>query len=221
MSAIVPFELGQLLSASNDSSREAAWEGLIAQHTRLLMAVARSFGGSPDDAMDRYAFILEKLRESDFRRLRAFRDDAGARFSTWLTVAARRLCLDHHRTVFGRSRPTADASRKSLLSQVRRSLVITVGDDRTLENLADETTPSADFSTVASERDMILRDELGKLPPADRLLLALRFEDDLSASRIAPVLGLPNQFSVYRQLNSVLGRLRQVLETRGIDDFGG
>ena len=82
------FELNQLLRSSEVSVREAAWERLIAGHTRLLLAVAQSFGGGHDEAMDRYSFVLEKCRESDFRRLRAFDIYGGASFSTWLTIAA-------------------------------------------------------------------------------------------------------------------------------------
>lgn len=92
--------------------REAAWEQLIAGHTRLLLAVARSYGGDQDDAMERYAYILEKLRESGFRRLRSYNAALGASFSTWLTVTAQRLCVDHHRARFGRY-DVATADRRS------------------------------------------------------------------------------------------------------------
>ena len=52
MDATVPLQLGQLLNASDDIVRAAAWDKLIAGHTRLLLSVARSFGGGHDDAMD-------------------------------------------------------------------------------------------------------------------------------------------------------------------------
>jgi hypothetical protein len=42
----------QLLNASDDTVRAAAWDKLIAGHTRLLLSVARSFGAGHDDAMD-------------------------------------------------------------------------------------------------------------------------------------------------------------------------
>jgi hypothetical protein len=53
------------------------------------------------------------------------------------------------------------------------------------------------------------------------LLLALRFEDDLSASRISRMLGLPTPFNVYRRLNVVLRQLRAGLEARGINSVNG
>ena len=58
---------------------------------------------------------------------------------------------------------------------------------------------------------------MSDLTPRERLLLALRFEDELSASRIASVLELPTPFHVYRYLNAVLSRLRAALVQRGLD----
>src|SRR6478672_1059950 len=97
MGTIAPLELSRLLHADTQD-RETAWEDLIGRHTRLLLATSRSFGGDNDAVMERYAYILGKLREDEFRRLRTFNQNAGATFSTWLTVTARRVCLDLHRS---------------------------------------------------------------------------------------------------------------------------
>ena len=59
------------------------------------------------------------------------------------------------------------------------------------------------------------------LPPADRLLLSFRFEDNLSASEIARVMNFPSQFHVYRRLNTVLKHLRERLGEAGIEDAAG
>ena len=40
MAGSVPFQLGQLLGAPTADLRAAAWDELIANHTRLLLAVA-------------------------------------------------------------------------------------------------------------------------------------------------------------------------------------
>src|SRR3954469_18682039 len=150
MLGAAPLELGQLLHASTDTVREAAWEELIAKHTRLILAVARSLGGDRDEAMDRYALVLEKLRESDFRRLRTFRPDSGAQFSTWLTVTSRRLCLDHHRARYGRARDT-QTEESSFLRKLRRNLVRGEGDETDLERIPDPATASAGNSAVIAE----------------------------------------------------------------------
>jgi RNA polymerase sigma factor (sigma-70 family) len=221
MDAAAPFDLGQLLCAVDSSSRQAAWEDLIARHTRLLLAVSRSFNGGHDEAMERYTYILDKLREDDFRRLRTFDENSGARFSTWLTVAARRLCLDHLRALYGRQRDSAQPKRIYPLRTIRRALADSVGPEVDVERIVDEQSPSLIVQTVVGERDEALRAVLAKLKSRERLLLALRYEDDLSAARIARIVGLPTPFHVYRQLNAVLEKLRRMLESRGIEGVDG
>ena len=216
MDGMVPLELGQVLHAGDRAHREAAWARLIAGNTRLLLAVARSFGGGHDEALERYAYILEKLREHDFRRLAAFRPDGGATFQTWLTVTARRLCLDYHRARYGRYRGPA-VTRDTLSPRaLRRALNDAAAVDCDVDLLADGAT-SAEAMAVRRERDAALQDALARLTARERLLVALRFQDELPASRIAALLDLPTPFHVYRQVAAVLGRLRQALEARGID----
>jgi RNA polymerase sigma factor (sigma-70 family) len=220
MSVAAPIALDQLLAAADSVVREAAWDELIAKHTRLLLAVARSFGGGRDEAMERYAYMLEKLYESDFRRLRSFDPESGASFSTWLTITTRRLCLDHYRSRYGRQRPTV-SDEVDPLRALRRRIMDSVSSDVDADSISDSALIPGDTKAVIDERDAALRAELARLAPRDRLLLALRFEDDLSASRISGILGLPTPFNVYRRLNIVLGRLRRALEARGIDSLNG
>lgn len=108
--------------------------------------------------MDRYAFVLEKLREADFRRLRTFRSDAGARFSTWLTITARRLCLDYHRGVYGRVRDTIQSDESLLVRRIRRNLLEPVDDEQALATAVDGKATSAERRAMLEERDAILRD---------------------------------------------------------------
>ena len=220
MTVAAPIALDQLLAASDSIVREAAWDELIARHTRLLLAVARSFGGGHDEAMERYSYILEKLFESDFRRLRMFDAESGASFSTWLTVTTRRLCLDHYRSRYGRHRPTV-TDQVDPLRALRRFIVDSVSSDVDADSLSDSALVPGDDQAMIDERDAALRVELMRLTPRDRLLLALRFEDELSASRISRILGLATPFNVYRRLNVVLSHLRAALEARGIDSVNG
>jgi RNA polymerase sigma factor (sigma-70 family) len=209
-------DLALLLRAPALDVREAAWDRLIAGHTRLLLAVARSFGGDADEAMERYAFILGKCRERDCRRLRAFDVTGRASFATWLTVAARRLCIDHERARHGRRRVASQADALEPRPSGRRPLLQAIASELDVELMPDEGA-SPDDATLRSERLACLQDALARLTARERLLLALRFDDGLSASRIAGVLGSPTVFHVYRQLNGALGSLRSMLVTRGID----
>ncbi len=217
----MPFELDAIFQAPDATARDAAWKELVARHSRLLLAVTRSFGGGRDEAMDRYTYILEKLYEDDCHRLRAYQADGRASFSTWLTVAARRLCLDQLRSRYGRSRPTKDPDKSSALRGVRRLLADSRGADLDTDLLADSGATSADRELIRRERDARLHAALAALPAPDRLLLALRFEDDLSASKIADLVGLPTPFHVYRRLNAILATLRAALQSHGIDGSAG
>jgi len=219
MVVTVPFDLHRLLRAPEAAEREAAWEKLIAAHTRLLLSVARSLGGDRDDAMERYSFVLEKLRERDFHRLRTYNPQSGATFSTWLTVAARNLCLDHHRARYGRHRSTCE-ERNTDLRRVRRALLETDQFAVDVDTVADDVS-GPDDDLVTRNRDECLRRAIATLSEREQLILSLRFEDELSASRIARIVGYSTPFQVYRILASLQARLKAALKSQGIDDVRG
>ena len=223
MVATAPFELLRLLRAEDGKKREAAWDELIAQHSRLLIAVARTLSTDPDDVMDRYTYILGKLREGDFRRLRSFESDRGAAFSTWLAATARNLCLDHHRTRFGRQRSSHSDGPSALIAAARRALndPYLASGDVDPDALQDDGSLSPEIGLTRNHRDACLRQEVDLLSARDKLLLTLRFRDDLSASKIARIVGLPTPFHVYRSLSTILQQLRKGLEQRGIHDVEG
>lgn len=209
-----PPELARLLGARDATAREAAWAEFTQIHTRLLLHVARSVGHDHDAAMDGYAYLLEGLREDDYRRLRSYAADGRSKFTTWLVVVARRLCLDHHRQRYGRLR--SDGPGEQLAHVARRRLQDLIAADL---DLTPEPEPSGDphQSLETGERHAALEAVLETLVPRDRLLLKLRYEDDLPAREIAGVLGFPTPFHVYRRLNALLVELRAALRRKGLD----
>ena len=78
--------------------------------------------------------------------------------------------------------------------------------------------PDPERATRRRERDDALGSALAKLEPRDRLMLALRVQDGLPASRVARILGLPSPFHVYRQVDRLLQRLRADLDQAGITE---
>jgi len=58
----VPHALHALLHASDQPGREESWAALVAEHSRLLLKVASAKRGGYDATMDRYAYILDRLR---------------------------------------------------------------------------------------------------------------------------------------------------------------
>lgn len=220
MARDIPPFLTSLLHAADASERERAWATFVDVHSRLLLHAIRQFGGSHDDVMDRYAYVLEQLRAQDFRRLRSWSGDGRSRLSTWLVVVARRLCADYHRQRYGRShaaRSPADASRDR-----RRMLADFIVEELQADSVATDSEASTHADPEKSLRTAELLASLNRalraLAPPDRLMLALRFRDDMSAARIATVLALPTPFHVYRRLNHLLGVLRDALKDQGVED---
>ncbi len=207
--------LESLLTASGPEPRSNAWAAFLSRYSAALLHAARSMGGDHDLVMDRYAFIVEALERDDFRRLRIYLTEGRGAFTTWLLVVARRLCLDHHRHRYGRLQSDGPAAigrrteRKrlaDLLGDELGFLTLPSGGDR-----PDELLARAELETALSE-------VLAQLEPADRVLLRLRFVEDLSAAEIARVLERTSPFVVYRRLGKLLETLRGALKRRGIED---
>lgn len=213
----VPAELANLLSATDPADREVAWAAVVARHTRLLLHVARAVVGADDAAMDAYTYLLERLRDSDLRRLRSFSTEGRGSFTTWLVVVARRLCVDFRRQRYGRAtRALRDPESGAAERQARRRLVDLAARAIDLNTLVDRAEPDPERAVREFELYEALRESIRALPPHDRLLLKLRFEDDLAASEIATLLRYPTPFHVYRQLNRLLDDLRVQLRRRGV-----
>jgi len=203
-------ELSRLLDARSEAARDQGWAEFLRIHNRLLLHVARSRTRDHDIAMDAYAFILDHLRQDDFRRLRAFVADGRSAFTTWLVVVAKRLCIDFERERYGRTSRKANGTSAELEAQ-RRRLVDLTSAELDLASIPDpsERTPETVFDATTMRQALL--DAIAELEPRDRLLLALRFEDELTAERIATTLGMASPFHVYRQLNRILATLRQRL----------
>lgn len=217
----LPIVLRRLLEASTPSLQEASWERFLSDHSRLILHVTRSVCPEDDGAMDMYAFILDQLRQNDYRRLRTYAADGRSQFSTWLVVVAQRLCVDFRRRQYGRHRPADGTTPDSALDRAaRRRLVDLLGADVDLESLADPSPTDAERLTGLGELHGLLESALSGLPARDQLLIKLRFEDELSIRDIAIALGLSTRFHVYRRLNYVLARLRASLARRGVTDPG-
>ncbi len=86
--------------------------------------------------------------------------------------------------------------------------------------LPDATAAGPEAELIAAEQAQSLAKALAGLGPRDRLLLRLRFEDDLSAPEIASLLHYPTPFHVYRRLRTLLAALREGLAPRRHQDPG-
>ena len=131
--------------------------------------------------MDGYAHVLERLREHDCRRLRGYAPDGRTKFTTWLVVVARRLCLDFHRHRYGRSddpapdAAVARAARRRLVNLVAGAAVCPEFLQRRASPraLADAVLPLLDGDTPAARRQReglaLVRERLGAPGAAARV----------------------------------------------------
>jgi RNA polymerase sigma factor (sigma-70 family) len=215
-----PNALKEFLVAVGTDGEAEAWAAFVEAYSRVLLHVARSTISDRDVAMDVYAYLLERLREDAGRRLRAFAGRNGARFTTWLVVVARRLCMDWHRRHRGRVREGESAAAAEARAARRRlaglgnDLGASGPDD--LERLPDEHA-GADEALHRAELDSALQRALASLAPQDRLLLRLRVEDGIPAAEVARLLELPSPFHVYRRVAALTAALRQALQSQGIE----
>ena len=216
MQAAVPEVLSRLLEAADEPTRESAWKSFVAEYSRLLLYVTRKTAQDYDTSMDAYAFVLDKLRENDLKRLRGYAADGRGKFTTWLVVVTRRLCLDAHRHRYGRAAHQDPAGPVDEARAARRRLVeLTVSKlDADLSTLASDDDP--DGALRRGELERALDVAVTELPAQDRLLLQLRFHDELSGAEIASLLHFASPFHVYRRLNHLLGALRRRLARLGV-----
>jgi RNA polymerase sigma factor (sigma-70 family) len=188
----------------------------LAGSSDVLLRVARIMGGDHDAVMDRYAYILDALSRDDYRRLRAYVNDGKSSFDTWLAVVARRLCMDEYRNRYGRVQSASDATVAR--HAARRNLSDLVGNELGLEELIATTDATPDAALEQKEWRSTLDAALAQLETEDRVILRLRFEDDVSVPEIARLLGLGSPFALYRRLNRILTTMRKALVAAGIYD---
>jgi RNA polymerase sigma factor (sigma-70 family) len=214
--AAPPQELLDLLQATDAVTKEEAWSRFVVRFSPLLLHTARAVAHEHDRTMDTYAHLLEQLRQDDSRRLRRFVEEPGARFTTWLVIVARRLCIDFFRQRYGRLQTPTSAGVAD--RAVRRRLIDLVAEP--IDDIAPIPDPGVRPDEEVGRRDLasILQSCLADLPPAHRLLLTMRFEDDIPVREIARILRYPSPFHVYRTLNTLLADLRQALRRRGVRD---
>jgi RNA polymerase sigma factor (sigma-70 family) len=215
MDEFLPPELVQLLDAPASSSMPA-WETFLRSYSPLLLHAARYGAENYDDGMDAYAYVLDRLRADDFRKLRTFRPDSRARFSTWLVLVARRICVDRRRERYGRLR-SAEAPAEDSPREVRRRLIDLTTATLDLDSVIDPSAMDAEQQLRREELHALVHEAIGELDPRDQLLLTLRFVEGLSARDIDAIQAWGSPALVYRRIEQLKMMLRRRLLRRGVD----
>ena len=209
----VPPAVASLLATNTTDAKDRAWSEFLDQYSRLLLSASRRVGATHDETMDHYAFVLDRLREDDFRRLRVFTANGAGKFTTWLVVVAKRLSIDQHRQTHGR----AETPEDDVELIARRNLADHVVQELDWDQVA-HTGPNPDQALLDDELKTAIAEVLSTLPTTDQLLLTLRFVDGYSPERVGRILGLGSRFQVYRRLKVVVGEVRERLRRKGITE---
>lgn len=74
---------------------EGGYRELLDRYTPVLLRMIRRFLNDPDEIMETYTAICERLRASDFQALQRFR--LGSELTPWLSVVVANACRDRFR----------------------------------------------------------------------------------------------------------------------------
>jgi RNA polymerase sigma-70 factor (ECF subfamily) len=150
--------------------------------------------GHPEDAED----VMQDALLKTYQHVK--RIDQPDAFRTWLYSTVRNACLMKRRRRAGEP-----ARLESLEQRLDRSDRATAAID-----VADPTRP-VDEQLIADGMDRRLREALGKLPPAYRMIVAMREMEGLSTREVAAVTGY-SEANVKTRLHRARLMLRRHLE---------
>jgi RNA polymerase sigma factor (sigma-70 family) len=103
------------------------------------------------------------------------------------------------------------AKQTRLLAARQANASANMGNTAAEMNVPDPS-PNPETLALLEERATTLRQALGRLPPRERLLIRLRYEQDLTLEQIAKLLDLGNAQRAERQIKAVLVKLREELD---------
>ena len=268
--------IDQILRQLDSHDSQEAWSAFIDDYGFSILQVVRYFEHDADNASDCFQFICEGLCQSRFRRLRRFKPNGPAKFSTWLRAVVRNLCVDWRRKRFGRRRvfhsiaqlshldrevfrcihEQGQSEQETMLSLASRFPSLTMQQvaesvahiNNTLttnqnwliraraairpwrsafesENhqhaAAVDLRNNPETMALAAEQNALLSRALGRLSHREKLLIRLRFEEDLTLEQIAKLLDLGNPQRVDRQIKQILASLRIELKSENAPKADG
>lgn len=145
---------------------ESAFEQLFAKYRDRVYAIAFRVTGNAGDAMD----VTQESFALVFRKLAGFR--GGSLFSTWLFRIVVNCSIDFRRR-----------------HGAQRSAALSVADESAAAGLADESRGPRDRAAASELSDQV-QAAMAELSPKLRVILALRYLEDMSYEELAATLGL-------------------------------
>ena len=184
-------ETSQLVQRSRNGDAEAFGRLVARTHPTILsICVARL--AHWDDAED----VAQDVFLRAWLDISALRDPA--RFDAWVATMARRLCIN-----------VSTAKR-------RRQRIVTMLPQDALARLPLEAPSQSPRQAAAHEEEVNqAHAAINSLPPAERELMTLHYEEGLSLSEIARLSGVETS-TISRRLEKILGRLRTKTGQQGL-----
>jgi RNA polymerase sigma-70 factor (ECF subfamily) len=155
-----------LVRAAVDGDR-SAFDQLVRLHSPRVYRVALAMLGNREDAAD----VQQEAFLQAYKKLRSFRGQSS--FGTWIHAITARLCLMRRRKVSYRYEE--------------------LGEDVLLQSGGSGLSP--ENAAIAAESAERVRRVLGKMTPNDRLLIVLKYVEQLDHKEIAGVLGCSEESS--------------------------
>jgi len=212
-----PKDLRALLDAKTPEAKARAWDAFIRRRSDILMETARrvvyDLGDQRgyDRRMDAYTFILRKLRDNDFAKLRKYEQRDGATFEGWLATVARNFARDWQRTITPRiDRKPSDEQRD------KETLQKFLLDDIDAKPVADER-PGADAELLKREMYAALDGCLASCAGSDVRVFIAMCVRGMTAKAVAELFGLATQWHAFRAFDRAARQLRDCLATKGFE----
>ena len=264
-------EIAEILNGLASAEPRDAWNRFLTDYSPLLLQVIRQFVRESDAAGDCFVFVCEQLHRGAFLRLRRFQPNGKAKFTTWLRVVARNLCLDWRRHESGRQQPlraieqldpldravfqlvhqkglstedclvqlrasdsrltmaliesslsrieNALTPRQRWLLQMRRPRIGSIDnelneDGQPAGEQISDPAPNPETLYAREEERAALGRAVARLSASDRLLLELRYDQELTLSEIARLMGRTDAQRVDRRLRGILEELRKEIPSQ-------
>jgi RNA polymerase sigma factor (sigma-70 family) len=90
----------EILDRLGSPDNQEAWNDFLSEYSSQIYQVVSYLESNSEHAGDCFQFVCEQLIKDRSKRLRKFKGDGAASFSTWLRAVVRNLCIDWHRKVF-------------------------------------------------------------------------------------------------------------------------
>lgn len=161
-----------------------AWKHFLKVFSPAIITSIKRYEKDYDLVMNKYLFVCTHLLQNDFRILRTFMDEnpdfSEKRFAFWLAVVVRNLCIDEHRSRFGRPRlPRLVMSLPERDREVFKMLVWKGLSDSSIEHISppDKNDPRSGLEVIRDIENIFLESKK-KLPQTETEIIITPLEEN-------------------------------------------